>query len=235
MRTSKGLDQYCGALTAAEIAEGMNAAVANAAHLFRDAELLLSHGSFATALSLAILAIEEAGKITILRGMALANTTEEVLKSWRAYRSHRQKNVAWMFHSIVAQGGRQLDDFRPMFDESSDHPALADQIKQVGLYTDCLGKRHWSVPEEVINEQLARSFVASAEAILAKPGRRFSVREIELWQEHLGPVWGRDSESMRSALVRWAAALAKEGLGDAADLAGFVAFVSPGKKKTQRR
>jgi hypothetical protein len=60
------LDQYKGRLTAAQLAEGMNAATENARHLVRDAVMLLEAGRFPTAASLAALAIEEAGKPAIL-------------------------------------------------------------------------------------------------------------------------------------------------------------------------
>jgi ABC-type branched-subunit amino acid transport system substrate-binding protein len=53
---------YRGALSAAQIAAGMNAALRNARRLVKDARVLVETGAFPSAASLAILAIEEAGK-----------------------------------------------------------------------------------------------------------------------------------------------------------------------------
>ena len=58
----KSLDQYKGRLLPEQIAEGMNAAVRNATSLVDDANLLLERKRFPSAVALAILAIEEAGK-----------------------------------------------------------------------------------------------------------------------------------------------------------------------------
>jgi AbiV family abortive infection protein len=52
----------------------MNAATKNAGRLAKDAANLLESGSFATAASIAILSIEEAGKVSILRTLALAKS-----------------------------------------------------------------------------------------------------------------------------------------------------------------
>jgi AbiV family abortive infection protein len=138
----KKLDAYRGRLSAAQIAAGMNAAAKNARRLVEDAATLLAAGRFPTAASLATLAIEEAGKISILRMLALATSDAEAAEAWKDFRSHTRKNSAWLLPQLAATGARKLDDFRPLFDEASDHPFMLDQIKQLGFYTDCLGKAH---------------------------------------------------------------------------------------------
>lgn len=204
------LDAYKGRLTAEQIAEGMSAAAENAARLVEDAEALLDRGSFATAVSLAALAVEEAGKVSILRALAVARTDEEVRGCWKDYRSHTRKNAAWIFPQMFVRGVRKLDDFRCMFDEKSDHAALLDNLKQLGFYTDCLGKAHWTRPSDAIDEQLAVQLVAIAK-ILSRPSR-FSAREVELWVEHIGPVWKQDMAWMKQALINWQDAMSREGL-----------------------
>ena len=101
------------------------------------------------------MAVEEAGKVSILRRLALAMTDIDVSDAWKEYRSHTAKNVLWMFPALVASGARKLEDFRPLFSQDSEHPYLLDQLKQIGFYTDCLGKANWSVTVEVIDEPLA--------------------------------------------------------------------------------
>ena len=207
---NKKLDAYRGALTPAQIAEGMNAASDNARRLAADAALLLEAGRYPTAASVAILSIEEAGKISILRMLSLAKTDDEASKVWKDYRSHTRKNVAWLLPQLVAVGARKLDDLRPLFATDAEHPYVLDQLKQIGFYTDCLGRAHWSKPQTVVDEPLARTLVQLAN-LFAKD-RQFTEKEIELWIKHLGPVWGRDPAWMKQALVNWYADMQQQGL-----------------------
>ncbi|WP_242392002.1 AbiV family abortive infection protein [Anaeromyxobacter oryzisoli] len=218
-------EAYSGPLTLAELAEGMNAAAENASRLCHDAEILLDAKRFPTAVSVALLAIEEAGKLTILRQMVLASDVGVWKKAWRAYRSHKSKNAAWMFPSMVGEGARKLDEFRALFDGSSNHPLLADQLKQLGLYTDCVGQRRWSVPTALIDEGPARAMVETARVMARKPEHPVTVRELELWREHLGAVQGAGFETQKRALACWVRALVAEGLHDQQSLDGFMRFL----------
>jgi len=218
----KKLASYKGKLTPQQIADGMNAALENAKRLVEDAKLLLNTGRFPTAASLAILAIEEAGKLSALRSLALARDHGEIKDAWKDYRSHTKKNVAWMLPQIVAQGARKLDDMKPLFDESSEHPYILDQIKQIGFYTDCLGQAHWSEPIKVIENELAKGIVQIAE-IMSK-GRKITSLEIELWIKHIRPVWKKDLSWMKQALVNWQREMKEKGLvqDDDNDMERFV-------------
>jgi AbiV family abortive infection protein len=206
----KKLDAYRGRLSAARIAEGMNAAAKNARRLSEDAAILLAAGRFPTAGSVAVLAIEEAGKVSILRALALAASDAEAAEAWKDYRSHTRKNVAWLLPELAAAGARKLDDLRPLFDETSDHPFVLDQIKQLGFYTDCLGKAHWAIPSDTIDEGLARILVRIAQ--LFARDREYSQKEVKLWIEHIGPIWKKDPSWMKQALVNWYAAMQVAGL-----------------------
>jgi len=163
----------------------MNAAERNARRLLEDAETLLLARRFPSAASLAILSIEEAGKVSILRGLAVAKSAGDLAAAWKDYRSHTAKNVAWILPQLAASGARCLDDLRALYDETSDHPHVLDQLKQIAFYTDCLGQAHWTVPDEVVDGQLAEMLVGIAR-IFAK-ARVHSARAVELWIEHIGP------------------------------------------------
>ena len=206
----KKLDAYRGRLDASQVATGINAAIENAKRLADDASLLLEVGRFPTAASLSILSIEESGKFSILRALSVAIDEKEVLSAWKDYRSHVMKNVAWILPQLVVQGARKLDDLKPIFSKDSEHPYLLDQVKQLGFYTDCLGKAHWTLPNEVIDEKLARTLVQTAK-LLAK-GKQISKKEIELWMKHIGPVWKKDPAWMKQALVNWYAEMQQQGL-----------------------
>src|SRR5581483_1935509 len=216
------LDQYKERLSPAEIADGINAAQRNAQRLAIDARILLQAGSHATAAAIAALSIEEAGKTSILRQLALAATPADIKATWRDYRSHTSKSSAWILPQLVARGARKLDDFFSLFDPDSDHPDLLNQVKQIALYTDCYGERHWSEPTNVLTAELATQLVLTAE-VLAK-GSIVTAREIELWVEHLGPVWKRDPAWLRKALENWYSALQAEGLKEPGPnrMAGFI-------------
>jgi AbiV family abortive infection protein len=206
----KKLDAYRGKLTPAQIAQGMNVAAANARRLASDAATLLESRRFPTAASVAILSIEEAGKSSILRSLALAKTNDEVLDVWKDYRCHTRKNAAWLLPQLAAAGARKLDDLRPLFEQESDHPHVLDQIKQLGFYTDCLGQAHWSAPDAVIDEALAQMLVNVARLLALES--EHTEKELQLWIEHMGPVWKKNPAWMKQALVNWYAAMQKSGL-----------------------
>lgn len=221
------LKQYRGPLSAIDVAAGMNAAARNARRLLADAKLSLSERRIASACALAILSIEEAGKLPLLRTLSTASTEADLKRSWRAYRDHRAKNAAWIVVDLVREGARSLTDLSPIFDPDSDHTDTLDAVKQVCLYTDCCGERHWSEPSAVIDEGLAASIVKTAEALC--PKKDVSVREIELWVREVGPF-----ESLKQArlkLVRFYEAMDKEGLARGT-LDGWKDFVLEPERRT---
>lgn len=188
----------------------MNVATANARRLAEDADILLASGRFPTAGSIACLSIEESGKVSILRQLATATSNVEVTEAWRSYRSHTRKNVQWLLPQLAMQGARKLDDLRPLFDEGSDHPYELDHLKQLGFYTDCLDKRRWSLPTEVIDEQLASMLVRTAKLLVSK--REVSSQEIDLWMLYVGSAPKSDINQMKQALVDWYTAMQEAGL-----------------------
>ena len=208
------LSQYTGELEPPQVAHGMNAADRNARRLAEDAKLLLEADRFPTATALAVLSIEESGKIPILRQLVSAPNTERK-RIWREYRSHQKKNVMWILPILVASGARDLDSLAPAADVSGEHTALIDQLKQISLYTDCLGNAHWSEPENAIDGELARLLVSTAE-LLARSSST-TAEEIELWKKHMAPVYGAPLDVQKAALVNWFSALKENGLRDEDD------------------
>jgi len=188
----------------------MNAARENASRLLDDAILLLENKRYASALSLAILSIEESGKLSVFRDMALSKSDEDLKSAWKSYRSHQKKNAAWIFIELYKKGARKLDQFQELHDKNSDHPAVLDQLKQLGFYSDCLGKGHWSRPSEVIDSEIAESIVTVAKVLLSK--KQHTAREIELWVTIVGPVYKSDMLSMKKAVKTWFEKMVSEGL-----------------------
>lgn len=219
---SKKLPSYRGKLSASQVAHGMNAANANARRLLEDAQVLAQMGRFPTAASLAALSIEESGKASILRGLAAAKSPEEATVAWKDYRSHTRKNVGWLLPEMAIKGAQKLEDFRPLFEAGSEHPHVLDQVKQLGFYTDCLGDANWSVPSEVVDEELAKSLVQVASLLVGK--KEVSAKEIELWIQHVGSAPKGDLAAGKEALISWYAAMQEAGLYPAGEnhMARFV-------------
>lgn len=205
------LDQYYGKLTPAQIAVGINAARINARRLAEDAKTLFEAKRLPSAASLAILSIEESGKSTIIRQLAIAESEEEIRNCWKDYRSHAKKNVLALLPQIVKDGARHLSDFAPLFNTDAEHPFLVDMVKQISFYTDCLGKAHWSVPLDVIDENLAHYLVFTA-TLLSEHDHEITPREIELWIKYMKPVKHKDMMANKIALRNWWTAMQAEGI-----------------------
>ena len=134
------LSQYRGHLNSAQIAHGINAERRNARRLADDAKSLLNLARYPTATAIAILAIEESGKVAILRGLATAATPEIRRQIWKDFRSHRSKNVAWIIPDLYRNGARTLESLRLAADPSAAHTTLLDQLKQI-FSSSGLGRR----------------------------------------------------------------------------------------------
>lgn len=216
----KHLSQYRGPLTPAQAAEGINAAILNATRLAEDATLLLDTGRFATAASLAILAIEEQGKTGIIRGLVCAHTQEQLGDEWRRYRKHTSKNYLALMPDLARKGARRLSDLSGLFtSETASEKVIYDIVKQLGFYTDCCGAAHWSIPSEVIDEPLATHLVKWA-AVLTREKESVTATELELWAQHMRT--GQTSEN----LLKWCDAMVAAGLMSAEHAAGMRDFVS---------
>lgn len=215
----KKSDQYRGRLTSAEIAEGMNVARDNAVRLAKDSRLLFEKERYPSALALAILSIEEAGKESVLRGLAVASNDKELIEHWKDYRSHTKKNAHWLLLDMVSKGARRLEDFLPMFYPNAEHTEMLDSLKQICLYTDSFKRGVWSVPEKVISEKIVRAILHVAE--ICCQTREITTEEIDLWIHHLKPVWNStvkrergliefDNEMRRRGLIQAGSAMSVE-------------------------
>jgi AbiV family abortive infection protein len=198
--------QYRGYLTYEQIVAGMSAAAQNAARLADDADSLIQLHRFPTAGSLALLSLEESDKVRILRSMATAIGQEDVLRVWKSYRRHTDKHSLTLLLQLSREGARRLSDFRDcVTDDGLDERQVYDSVKQLGFYTDCLGNANWSIPVEIIDEELARALVKGAK-IVSERKHQGTVRELELWAIHM-----RTGDT-RQNLLTWAKAMEADGL-----------------------
>lgn len=202
MQQRRTLSQYSGGLTTTQAAEGIQAALRNGRALLADARLLLDKGRWKRAAALAILAVEEGGKTAIIREILLARDQRELKEAWQSYRTHARKNLMYILPALVARGARHLDDFREIYNQSSDHGQLLDSVKQIAFYSDACGVCHWSIPEEVISPALAKDIVAIAGFLVREGPQPLSTKEeLDIWVKHMSPVWKGELIQMKKALI----------------------------------
>ncbi len=205
------LTQYKGPLSLEQAAQGIAFARSNADRLTSDAEILLGAKRYPSAIALAVLAIEELGKVQILKSMILHTDPAELKKSWKEYRSHRAKNVQWILPGLAAEGARTLEQLRAATEAKGEHTALLDAVKQLAFYSDCLGENaRWSNPEDAVEPQLAASILGVAK--LLNRDKVTEVRELELWVKLVGPHYAKPS--MVDALLNFQRQMFEEGLTD---------------------
>lgn len=199
----------------------MNAATQNAERLAKDARLLFDNQRYAGALALAILSIEESGKSRIFRELALARDEKELRECWREYRSHTKKNQLWPLIETFVKGARRAEDFKSLLSADAEHPYVLDKVKQISIYTDCYKKGHWSVPEQIVEKELAQSLLTSAEVL--SHSRVITTEEIELWIQYLQPHWKTSTAADQQALFEWDKEMRRRGLlkGDKATMEKF--------------
>ena len=218
--------QYSGFLTTSEIAEGINVSNANARRLANDARLLFEHESYPSAVAMAVLSVEESGKVSILRELALARNQEEAAQCWRDYRCHVKKNLLWPIMDSYLKGARRAQDFMSLLDPDADHPYILDKIKQISFYTDCFRKGHWAVPNKLIGKGFAQGLLAIAESFARS--REVTVEEVDLWVQYLSPCWKTSTSRMQKALFEWDKEIRKRGLIDKTNAPTMETFFTKG-------
>lgn len=188
----------------------MSAASRNAERLAKDARVLFDNRRHASCAALAILSLEESGKSRILRELALARDEKDLRECWREYRTHTKKNLLWPILERFIKGARRAGDFVPLLEPDAEHPYILDKLKQISIYTDCFQKGRWSLPEEIVEEQLAESLLMAAEVL--SQHHEVTKEEIDLWIQYVQPYWKTSNEACQRALFEWDKEMRKRGL-----------------------
>jgi AbiV family abortive infection protein len=188
-------------LTPKLAAEGIKIILENSKSLLNDAELLYSSNRFERAVAIAIIAIEESGKLPIIRIILLEDEEKELRKEWKKFRTHTEKNWGLLFTKIPAQSFKKLDDFKVFFDGSNSTKGF-DFLKQFSLYTELLHNTVWQSPSNVVTKELAKSIIETAKLFVGKELIAMSTEpELELWVKHLKPVWKKSLTEKKKALA----------------------------------
>jgi AbiV family abortive infection protein len=171
----------------------MALAGAQANQLARDAKCLLDTGSYPTAAALAALSIEESSKSILLRGVLAAESAPALKKAWAAYRNHGDKSVLWRFlaagliQTVAGDASGMLIDFSGSVQRYNDFDSgVLNNIKQAGLYTDCVGEEpQWVEPKSMIDKETAERLVVAAQSIAQLFCRPPTTIETALWVKHM--------------------------------------------------
>jgi AbiV family abortive infection protein len=201
---------YTGKLTPAQAAHGINATIANVNRLAEDAILLFEAERYPSAASLAILAIEEYGKISVLKEIVRAEKDCEIKELWKCYRTHTKKNVTGILPGLLAQNEDFDKAIAQTFDKNSDHPELIDHIKQLGFYTYCMDNENWSCPSNRIDRKIAENYVGIANFF--SNATKVTPEEIEVWSNHFKGVSYEDANSFKKALFEYHIELQSRGI-----------------------
>lgn len=160
-RVDVGVDPHRGPLSPRDVGRGILAAHRNARRLFRDALLLLENGRYTGAVSMAILAHEEAAKPLTL-GMIGAEPLPPHLTSdsewsrarilkmlWRDFEDHSRKNA----DSIRLLARRTPETTAEERDQDEELAESFVRIRERCTYVDCVqGPERWSMPDLVLDE-----------------------------------------------------------------------------------
>ncbi|BBI21784.1 hypothetical protein EKJ_26310 [Qipengyuania flava] len=206
---ARQLTQYRGPLTAEQAAEGISLARKNASRLIADAELLLEADRHASASALAILAIEELGKVQIIKTLVLRADGADLKQGWKEYRSHRAKNVMWILPKLAAHGARTLMQLREATEIDGDNTAMLNAVKQLCFYTDCFNENlRWSDPSDAVDPSFAPAIIGTAKMLNRE--RVTTQKELKLWMEIVKPHY--EKPTMAGDLIEFQREAFREGL-----------------------
>jgi AbiV family abortive infection protein len=128
--------QYRGPLSPKLAADVSAASLRNANRLIEDARVLISAGRYPTAVSLSVLAIEEATKADMVRLIVSARTAELLKQAWQAFRNHASRQNAFMTE-VMHHVSRNPDWLQP---ELGSPEEMLSLFKELGFYVDLTPK-----------------------------------------------------------------------------------------------
>ena len=204
MSSKSKLDPYRGVLNPFQISEGIRAAKANGARLFKDAEMLYEAKRYPTASSLAILAIEEFGKVPILRRMALAASPDDWKTCWKDFSSHLTKAQSWTVPFLIKTSKGTTDEKYQTFREKQE-PELLNSLKQIGIYVGCYARAHWSIPDQVIEKENADVAMHSARIFVfgSQPSEYDTPSALQEWAKQMKGCYSIDYATANNRVIEF--------------------------------
>lgn len=160
---------FRGEISAEQVVSGVEAIDRNARELLDDAHFLLENSRCARAMSLAIIAYEEATKSTILLHLYAVQADEKQRKeTWKSYLSH--------IHKASPVGLKEgdlsslVENAEKIYKKLQDAGKTFDKLKQHGFYADIYeheGIDFWVSPSEFVSSDMAKAIVEGISARLS--------------------------------------------------------------------
>lgn len=144
----------------------MDAAVKTARQLYSDAQLLFANARWPRAAAVAVLCLEEVGKVRLVLRIEDARDEQERRKAWEDYLNHPLK-----ISQSATPGQAHNDEHRRQL--SLKFGRELDQLKQFGFYSNWLVSGAWVQPDEVITQRDAELMVTWA---------RVMVEQLQSWE-----------------------------------------------------
>jgi len=168
-----------------------------------DAKILFEANRFPTACSIGILAIEEIGKLPILRRMAIAENTEHWKICWRDFSDHLQKSQHWIIPFLV-KNAPSFEEFSDQFYQGRDAD-LMNSLKQLGFYAGCYGRAHWADPKNIVEKEQASLVIHSANVLLAgsQPSELDVPSALNAWANHMKGCFSCDPGIANNGVVEF--------------------------------
>lgn len=175
-------------LTLDEVADGLHACVGNIESLMDDADLLLEAQRFPRALSVLLIAAQEAGKTSILLSMAgtRPEDQEHWSRLWKSYRSHAHKAAMRMIGTLPV--GLTDAELAVAVLVTEDSGRADERARQRTLYIDLdREKRIWLTPDDVRESDVTMvrgQLAAMVTKLLSQRDRRlFSAEALRIRHE----------------------------------------------------
>lgn len=183
-----------------EAVAGHNACIRNGERLLEDSRELLEMGRYASALHLAILALEEFGKTRAIRALLDAASEGELRQARHQFNDHARKNTVFLFWELIELRDPFSEQPRIRLDVEDDFGRWVEVLKQQATYVDWDPGEGWHEPRDAAFARRARLFVTLG-ALLAGCVRAFATpleadRFSALWD--VEPTFLLDEREMES-------------------------------------
>ncbi|WP_342328072.1 AbiV family abortive infection protein [Pedobacter sp. FW305-3-2-15-E-R2A2] len=201
--------QFSAVINPKEAAEGILLALRNAKELLEDAAVLLENKRYPRVVALAILAIEEYGKVEKIKELLLSK--QKIASLWRELRSHKSKNYPWMFPLLKQMGVNDPELIRDFSNPKSNCVKFLDELKQISFYTEAVkleaGKGcHWWLPSEIVSDEVADFYYRLAKTIVLDDGIVWTEAALTVYMEYAdyqdGKAFVQDMPAYYAALYK---------------------------------
>jgi AbiV family abortive infection protein len=176
-------DQYNGTITLEEASQGIALAIDNSKLLLKDARLLFDNHSYPRAIALSVLAIEEAGKVYMIKNLLLS--TQRIHSLWKELRNHKSKNFHWVFPMLKRMGVTDEEVIMSFTNKLSDSAVFLDQLKQICFYTEAIkvnGKCNWWHPSVITDRATAKVYLDIANEVVFDDGILWTVEALGVFK-----------------------------------------------------